>query len=620
MPRIHAFSSNPTIQSLGSNSWRNDFFDQSLNFRSWNSWPIWISNCNSITNDTKRTSYGFDFQRKESVRGWSSNSQCRTQIHCRITLWTSESRRRKILLGTVEDQHQGNLCGHPQHFSQPSVFFHTKNHSYDREEVDSYSFQFFVWRSSVNGGLQNGYKNGASLRPRWTTIWRSTSLDTIRPVLLKAFAKHGAQNLSEKHWLRLTHEGSSKFLGLLSSNSRTHWWNSNWPWVDGVHSDSLHLERVYFSQGLSFQHSLCPWEWTDSGWTWKRQRTPLNPFWWRFRLRRTSWWSHSSSKSALSQSLETQSRCRLVEKIIPSTRSRFAILANAVTCNHRTQSCASRLHPQSNLSKRRSNAVGETLNPTTRAESHIEKQCAFAAAPAAACLWWCDWYKETCAGEPIWDKRRERLHNGWSTWHKENCAGSWASFWENATIRNWSSSRRSFSRCYLTTWWEVERNQWKVGKVVKMDQALNPFVTIWRKRVIWSSVKNQVAPSKRWATWSWSNWDKVRRLFSVFLAWQEPEGLNMCECGVWLRPNQSTMDRIRTAFAALKTPYCRASVVISRGKKSGHNPWQMDHQKAIDAKRGARRRGKYTSILDRWKKDEVFRASKLVHGWTDEWV
>ena len=73
-----------------------------------------------------------------------------------------------------------------------------------------------------------------------------------------------------------------------------------------------------------------------------------------------------------------------------------------------------------------------------------------------------------------------------------------------------------------------------------------------------------------------------------------PEGLNMCQCGVWLRPNQSTMDRIRTAFAALKTLCHRASVIISRGEKSGHNPWQQDHQKAMDANRGVLKRGKYT--------------------------
>ena len=34
--------------------------------------------------------------------------------------------------------------------------------------------------------------------------------DTIRPVLLKAFAKHGARDISEEYWLRLVHEGSSK--------------------------------------------------------------------------------------------------------------------------------------------------------------------------------------------------------------------------------------------------------------------------------------------------------------------------------------------------------------------------------------------------------------------------
>ena len=61
--------------------------------------------------------------------------------------------------------------------------------------------------------------------------------DTMRQVLLKAFAKHGAQNFSEKHWFRLCEgsrktrveccEDAKKILGLLSSNSTTHWWNIN---------------------------------------------------------------------------------------------------------------------------------------------------------------------------------------------------------------------------------------------------------------------------------------------------------------------------------------------------------------------------------------------------------
>ena len=65
--------------------------------------PSWIWNCSSITQRQGTDILCNDFQRKESVRGWSPYSQCRTQIQCRLTHWTSESRRRRILLGTVED-------------------------------------------------------------------------------------------------------------------------------------------------------------------------------------------------------------------------------------------------------------------------------------------------------------------------------------------------------------------------------------------------------------------------------------------------------------------------------------------------------------------------------------
>ena len=29
---------------------------------------------------------------------------------------------------------------------------------------------------------------------------------------------------------------------------------------------------------------------------------------------------------------------------------------------------------------------------------------------------------------------------------------------------------------------------------------------------------------------------------------------------------------------------------------------------------------KFTSILDRWQNEEIYRASLLVHGWTEEYV
>ena len=61
-------------------------------------------------------------------------------------------------------------------------------------------------------------------------------------------------------------------------------------------------------------------------------------------------------------------RMPFVGKLVPSTRPRIAILANKVTCDHLEQSCAGRLHLQSNLSERRSNTIRKTLYPTTRAE------------------------------------------------------------------------------------------------------------------------------------------------------------------------------------------------------------------------------------------------------------
>ena len=97
-----------------------------------------------------------------------------------------------------------------------------------------------------------------------------------------------------------------------------------------------------------------------------------------------------------------------------------------------------------------------------------------------------------------------------------------------------------------------------------------------------------------------------------------PEELNMCLCGVLLRPNQSTMDRIRTAFQDLETLYYSTTVILSRGRKVDHGrsiikePWMQEE--------GRQKRHEYTSILDRWQNDEIYRAFRLVHGWTEEWV
>ena len=97
---------------------------------------------------------------------------------------------------------------------------------------------------------------------------------------------------------------------------------------------------------------------------------------------------------------------------------RIAIWANRVARDHLERSCASRVHLQSNLSKRRSNIVRKTLNPTTSAQSHIEKSLAIATA-AAVDLSWCDKTHDGGGeGEPVWDKRRQRLYNRRSNQYK----------------------------------------------------------------------------------------------------------------------------------------------------------------------------------------------------------
>ena len=78
-----------------------------------------------------------------------------------------------------------------------------------------------------------------------------------------------------------------------------------------------------------------------------------------------------------------------------------------------------------------------------------------------------------------------------------------------------------------------------------------------------------------------------------------------------LAPTQSRYyEQNRVTFAALKTPYYRATIILSRGRKHGHNHWQKkDHAKAVDAKRGAKKRGDHPSQLSRWQNDEKHRAS-----------
>ena len=117
MPRVLAFSSKSTIRSLCSNSWRNNYF-----------WPVievqivkildqcGLESAIPSPNGSRRTSYVLTSRGKSRSVMPNSDPVQNYSLNFR-------SRRRRILLGTVEDQHPGDLCGHPQRFSQPTVFF-----------------------------------------------------------------------------------------------------------------------------------------------------------------------------------------------------------------------------------------------------------------------------------------------------------------------------------------------------------------------------------------------------------------------------------------------------------------------------------------------------------------
>ena len=79
-------------------------------------------------------------------------------------------------------------------------------------------------------------------------------------------------------------------------------------------------------------------------------------------------------------------------------------------------------------------------------------------------------------------------------------------------------------------------------------------------------------------------------------------------------PNQSSFCSVESSFLTY-----RSNSVKREKERTQPVPGKII-KKAMDARRGATKRHEYTSTLDRWQNDEIYRASQLVHGWTEEWV
>ena len=106
---------------------------------------------------------------------------------------------------------KGDLCG------TPSAFFSARRPFFTQRTIPATEKKWKVIpaNSSCGGALSMAVsKIGTRMVRHYDQDERQSDAalhrDTIRPVLLKAFAKHGARDFSEKHRLPLIHEGSSK--------------------------------------------------------------------------------------------------------------------------------------------------------------------------------------------------------------------------------------------------------------------------------------------------------------------------------------------------------------------------------------------------------------------------
>ena len=76
----------------------------------------------------------------------------------------------------------------------------------------------------------------------------------------------------------------------------------------------------------------------------------------------------------------------------------------------------------------------------------------------------------------------------------------------------------------------------------------------------------------------------------------------------------SYLHHIFEIFEILKARYYQTSMIVTRGGGCGPNPWPQHHHKAPDALRSATKGERtFTSILDRWQHDEIYRKSQLSH-------
>ena len=206
--------------------------------------------------------------------------------------------------------------------------------------------------------------------------------------MLKAFAQEGARDFDEGFRLHLIHEGSNKKrIEYCKDNNGSpcylraiqDWWYSKKPRIDELHVYSIEMEGEHHSQRNFVEFSIHFGEWNNSGrkGEWQGSTSSLlytsESIGKRPRRRRTSFWLHCSSKGTLSNILETQSGCGILDKIVKSAGSRIPILGNKIICNHNLRHGARRLHWSCDFSERRLSNFRKARNTKASTQGHVKE-------------------------------------------------------------------------------------------------------------------------------------------------------------------------------------------------------------------------------------------------------
>ena len=362
---------------------------------------MWTWNCSSITQWSCTDTWCGDFQREESVRGWSPSSTCRTQIKRRIAHWTSKIRRRRVL-------RRNGWYWHPRPMFQvrlaPRILAQTLSAFLLHKRLFTEKEPFLRMKS--NGRLLMPF----SRRRHWDTIrwvllknktW-STRVLKKKSVGYTSFVKEAARwdmfKMPYNKKKYLYHRGCTSSIQSILENGLT---NNDKP------SSSRHLTLLVeiSDEEEPRDDDTIPQKVHNHN-HWKRNQDAVH------------WVELSRAQDQGLQFWQTESYAIIERSPVLADCTYIVISQNGDPILFERLSTPP-LAPK------------VTLKSNWQSQQQRDTGC---------------------------QKRHSRRSNS----QKETCARFCARCWEKAILRNWSSSGRSISRCYLTRWSKDEWNQRKV--------------------------------------------------------------------------------------------------------------------------------------------------------------